>query len=253
MSQDAGHEGARAEHPPLTVVGSLRYDLIARTLRQLDGIHRVLEIGPGVGAVGARLAYDYEYVGIEQDETSAAIARSHIEAVGLGQVLQGTTSDFELGAFDLVCAFEVLEHIEDDEAALTEWRDLVRPGGWMMISVPAWPDRYGPYDELAGHLRRYTRSDLLCLAARVGLGDTQALAYGWPLANAFQRLWNMVASRSTLEGSAADRTARSGRWMQPRALASRTTHLLTSPFAALQARLTSTDLGVGLILVARRP
>lgn len=238
--------------PPLTVVGSLRYDLIRRTLRKLDGVSRILEIGPGVGGVGARLASTYEYVGVEQDESSAAIARSRIERFG-GQVLHGTTADFDLGAFDLVCAFEVLEHIEDDEAALSAWRDLTRPDGWVMVSVPAWPKRFGPYDELAGHLRRYDRASLEGLAARVGLEDARTFAYGFPLANIAQFLWNGIARRTAWEGSAADMTAKSGRWMQPGASSGRARERLTAPFALLQARLTSTSLGVGLILVARRP
>ena len=56
--------------PPFTLNAWLRYDLIERTLAGLDGIESILEIGAGRGALGARLAMRYRYVGVEPDELS---------------------------------------------------------------------------------------------------------------------------------------------------------------------------------------
>ena len=54
-----------------------------------------------------------------------------------------------------MCAFEVLEHIDDDALALKQWREYLRPSGWLLLSVPAHQDQYGAADELVGHYRRY--------------------------------------------------------------------------------------------------
>jgi SAM-dependent methyltransferase len=239
--------------PPLTLAGALRYDVLRRVIRQLDGVRTVLEIGAGVGGVGARLARRYEYTGIDADWESAAIARSRVAAVGTGSVIHGTTADLEPGSsFDLVCAFEVLEHIDDDEGALRAWRELIRPGGWLLLSVPAWRKRLRAHDEAAGHIRRYKRDDLEQLAAKVGLTVERVVGYGFPLGNLLEGVWNLAASSSSSRGTFAERTAQSGRRFQPPAFTGPANQALTLPFALLQRASARTDLGVGLILLARR-
>lgn len=64
-------------------------------------------------------------------------------------------------AFGSLICLNVLEHIEDDEATLGYFREMLRPGGRLMLLVPAHQALYGPMDELAGHQRRYNRR-LLC-------------------------------------------------------------------------------------------
>jgi SAM-dependent methyltransferase len=240
--------------PPLTLAGALRYDVLRRVLPQLDGVHSVLEIGVGVGGVAARLSRDYQYTGLDLDSESAAVARSRVTAAGNnGVVIHGTTADLEPGAsFDLVCAFEVIEHIEDDDGALREWREFVRPAGWLLLSVPAWHGPLGPHDEAAGHIRRYTRVGLTQLAERAGLSVERVVGYGFPLGNALEALWHLAASRSSRRGTLEERTAHSGRRFQPPSVVGAATQALTYPFAVVQRAWANTDLGVGLILVARR-
>lgn len=60
----------------------------------------------------------------------------------------------------MVCAFEVLEHIEDDKEALAERVTDVRPGGQLVLSVPAFQERFEPMDRHAGHFRRYSPEEL---------------------------------------------------------------------------------------------
>ena len=116
------------------------------------GVTDVLEIGCGQGALGARLSARYS--------TSAwspirilRRGRGPFARIEGGEVRNASVAT--LGPedrFDLVCAFEVLEHIEDDQNALIQWTAHLRPGGWLLISVPAHQRRYAAADELVGPL-----------------------------------------------------------------------------------------------------
>jgi SAM-dependent methyltransferase len=129
------------------------------------------------------------------------------------------TAEVEPGRqFDLVCAFEVLEHIEDDKAALTEWAGRLRPGGWLLISVPAHQRRFAPWDTYVGHFRRYDPPALADLLASCGFGQVDVRQYGWPLGYALETVRNQIAARrlGRAPGSTIDeRTASSARQLQP--------------------------------------
>ena len=215
---------------------------------------RVLEIGCGLGGFGARLAARYDYTGVEQDETSYATARPRIEAAG-GRAVHGPFTDLEGSAYDLVCAFEVLEHIEDDQAALHDWAKLIAPGGSLVISVPAGPERYGEWDRAVGHYRRYSPGRLESVLSQAGFTGIRLTHYGWPLGFATEAIRNRVAGRRdrrTRAGAAmADRTASSGRRLQPGRLAGPAVRVVVAPVLALQAR--RPDVGVGMVAVARKP
>ncbi len=71
--------------------------------------------------------------------------------------------------FDLVCLFDVLEHVDDDKQALSEAFRVLRPGGLVVASVPAYGWLYANNDRIAGHRRRYVRRSLRLLAARARL------------------------------------------------------------------------------------
>lgn len=101
--------------PALPLNAWLRWDLVRRMLP--SQARSVLEVGCGQGAVGARLAANHDYLGVEPDGTSFATASARI---GPLKVRNGMVEDVvEPGrTFDLVCAFEVLEHLEDDASAV---------------------------------------------------------------------------------------------------------------------------------------
>lgn len=241
--------------PPLAPLALQRWSVVAPIVEQIRPV-RILEIGCGLGSIGARLAARYDYTGVEQDETSYRTARDRIAAVG-GRVVHGSFSDVEGSDFDLVCAFEVLEHIEDDQAALHDWAKLITPGGSLVLSVPAGPKRYGEWDKAVGHYRRYSPARLESVLTEAGLGDIRLTHYGWPLGFVTETIRNQVARRRThAAGSAqpdamADRTASSGRRLQPGPVAGRVVEVAAAPFAYLQAR--RPDVGVGVVAVARKP
>jgi SAM-dependent methyltransferase len=234
--------------PPLTPMARLRYDRIRALLP--SSAQSVLEIGCGEGAVGYRLAQRYRYVGLEPDEQSRAVAR---QRVGVhGEVRAADVSTLVGEQYDVVCAFEVLEHIEDDRAALASWLSHVSPGGHLLLSVPAYASRFSHTDEVVGHCRRYEPADLDALLRDVGLADVQLSLYGAPLGYLIESVRNRVFARTSAEEPREQRTAASGRLMQPRnSLVGNAIGLGVAPFAVVQRAFPSR--GIGIVARGRRP
>jgi SAM-dependent methyltransferase len=157
--------------------------------------------------------------------------------------------------FDLVCAFEVLEHIEDDAGALASWARRLRPGGWLLLSVPAHQSRYSAHDELAGHYRRYDREPMTRLLAAAGFAEIEIREYGMPLGYLLEAGRNVIgrrqlASASVSQASMEERTSASGRLIQPRStLQGAATRWGTAPFRYVQRGFPRT--GTGLVVRAR--
>jgi SAM-dependent methyltransferase len=234
--------------PPLTFQSWLRWDVVERLLP--SGATSVLEIGAGMGGVGSMLATRFDYLGLEPDAASFSVARRRIEAAG-GRAEQLDDTGLPPGStFDLVCAFEVLEHLEDDTAALARWRALVRPGGAILVSVPGAPALHGAADERAGHVRRYDAARLDAALERAGWVDIRVVAYAFPIGYPLKKLRDVLAARDA-GGSAAERTAASGRWLQPGERLAPVTWAAALPFRVLQRPFTR--LGTGLVARATRP
>jgi SAM-dependent methyltransferase len=228
----------RPVHPPLTLQGWLRYDVVQRLLARLPEVRSVLEVGAGGGALGARLARRYDYTAVEPDPESFALASARVP----GRVLHELPPR---GTYDLVCAFEVLEHLDDDEAALRDWVRHVVPGGHVLVSVPAWPRLLGESDRRVGHRRRYTPEALRSLAAAAGLEVVELRLYAFPAGHALHAVRDVVARVRPPAGSGG-----SGRWLQPPDRLGALTFLAALPLRGLQ-RLFPWR-GSGLVLLARR-
>jgi SAM-dependent methyltransferase len=120
-----------------------------------------LEIGCGTGyTLGAlRSALPgAELTGTELFEEGLAVARERWPNVRLLQA-DARALPFD-NEFDLVAAFDVLEHIDDDAIALSETRRVVRPGGGIIVTVPQHRWLWSAADDFAHHQRRYSRSEL---------------------------------------------------------------------------------------------
>lgn len=239
--------------PGLPLNAWLRYDCIVRSLAGLPEVDSILEIGTGLGAVGARLARRYTYVGLEPSPESCAIARRNIEPAG-GKVICGDITALDAGElFALVGAFEVIEHIEDDAATLRLWREHVRPGGWVMLSAPPFQSRFGPHDRTVGHFRRYEPEQMAKLLVETGFTDPQVFLYGFPLGYALETARHVLARTSNQEGSTmAEQTAASGRRRQPPKWLAPVTQGVTLPFRVIQRPFLHTRLGTGLFALAQR-
>jgi SAM-dependent methyltransferase len=85
---------------------------------------------------------------------------------------------FADGAFDLVCALDVIEHVDDDNAALWELSRVTKRGGTLMISAPLHPSRWTAFDDFVGHKRRYEPPDLIGKLAHHQLVVERSALYG---------------------------------------------------------------------------
>lgn len=239
--------------PPLTLGAWQRYDIIRRILPSLEGTRSVLEIGAGTGAMGSRLAERFDYLGVEPDPISFEVANRRIRAHGKGQVLHGDVAAVPAGRkFDLVCAFEVLEHIEDDTAALEAWSARLSEGGWLLLSVPAFERRFSASDRHVGHHRRYERQQLIGLLRSVGVEVADVTTYGFPLGYVLDTIRSLIAKRRPADTSIDQRSAASGRWLQPPDSIGWLAGLLAWPFCLAQRPFGKTDLGVGFVAIGRK-
>jgi SAM-dependent methyltransferase len=126
---------------------------------------RVLDAGCGSGRTLDELARYGSAHGVELNPLGLAAARRRGHRVEQAPV---ETIPFEDASFDLVTCLDVIEHTEDDTAALRELRRVTRPGGNALVSVPAHPRLWSRHDEVNGHRRRYTRPTLRASAQAAG-------------------------------------------------------------------------------------
>lgn len=85
---------------------------------------------------------------------------------------------FADASFDLVCALDIVEHVEDDEAALAELARVAAPGAVFLFSAPLHPAYWTAFDDFVGHRRRYEPADILAKLARHGFRVEQSAVYG---------------------------------------------------------------------------
>jgi SAM-dependent methyltransferase len=85
---------------------------------------------------------------------------------------------FRDSAFDLVAAFDIVEHVDDDDAVLSELARVAAPTSTLLLSAPLHPSRWTKFDELVGHRRRYEPGQLLSKLARHGLSVVSTAVYG---------------------------------------------------------------------------
>jgi 2-polyprenyl-3-methyl-5-hydroxy-6-metoxy-1,4-benzoquinol methylase len=152
---------------------------------------RVLEIGCGVGSIIELLGNRELIVGADIESEVLEFARQRFGGrvrfaqIDAGAMTAGTVDDLRELAIDTVVCINVLEHIENDVAALEAMRSILRPGGHLALLVPAHQALYGAYDALDGHFRRYSKGAVVGLLRRAGFDVVKARyfnavgAIGW--------------------------------------------------------------------------
>lgn len=127
----------------------------------------MIDGGTGTGTWPVEMSGQCQVIGLDDHDESIALARPRLEAVG-GLILKTALDRVDLpdGVATVVTLLDVLEHLDDDTAALKEMVRLVRPGGLVVITVPALRWLWSDWDVALHHRRRYHRADLLQLVSR---------------------------------------------------------------------------------------
>lgn len=146
-----------------------RRKILAKTLAslKLPAKAQILEIGCGTGGNLTMLQSFGEVSGIEHD----AFAREYAKQISEINVSKGSLPD-KLSSdkkFDLICLFDVIEHIEDDTGSLKTVKNLLKPDGKIVVTVPAYMWLFSSHDMAHGHFRRYTASELSDKASQLDL------------------------------------------------------------------------------------
>lgn len=148
-----------------------RRAIILQVLRAHLGVQedrQILDVGCGAGGMLPMLAELGTVEGLEPDAES--VEHAHVNfpdfVVRQGRLPGDIPAD---GRFDLVTAFDVIEHIDDDLAAVVAMRHAARSDGSLVVTVPALPWLWSEHDELNGHHRRYTEATLRSVLTRAGL------------------------------------------------------------------------------------
>lgn len=107
---------------------------------------------------------------------------------GLGLVREGDVClmPFSDQTFDLVLATDILEHVDDDQKALSELQRVLKKTGHIVITVPTFPSLWGLQDDVAHHKRRYRRRDLLARISESGLDSRKCFHFNFLL---FVPIW----------------------------------------------------------------
>lgn len=205
MSPDAYLEMAETESRHWWFCG--RRQILDRLLAQLHlpKDARILEIGSGTGGNLAMLSRYGQVSALEMDETARQLATQ--KTGGVFDIRAGYCPDhipFADLQFDLICLFDVLEHIPDDKGTLKAVQNLLVPGGRVIITVPAHPWLWGAHDEYLHHQRRYTRAGFKSRLTEAGFRIRRLSYFNtllFPLA-ALVRLKERIAKSQQASGGA---------------------------------------------------
>jgi SAM-dependent methyltransferase len=130
-----------------------------------------LEVAPGLRprlpVDGTRFVDISEPALAKLSERSAQVVRAQI-----------THLPFRNASFDLVCAFDIIEHVDDEDGAFSELSRVMRPGAALLLSIPLHPSLWTAFDDFVGHKRRYEPEHLLAKLTQHHLAIERSAAYG---------------------------------------------------------------------------
>ena len=144
----------------------LAADLLDRGFERRRDL-RILDIGCGTGAMSVRLAAWGQVVSADFSPLALAFSRRR----GLHRLCAADAMrlPFRDASFDAVVALDILEHLPDDAAAAREIRRVLRPGGRLVATVPAYPSLWSAHDVALMHQRRYVAPQFRRLMEEGGL------------------------------------------------------------------------------------
>ena len=184
-----------------------RKHLLRALLGRMDGKDAViLDAGCGAGVAEDALSDLGTVIGIDiAPEALAGRAPTSPERLCLASV---DPAPFRDCSFDLVVALDILEHIEDDAAVLREFHRICKPGGMLLITVPAYNWIRSAHDDALGHYRRYSARQVAGLMRGAGFRLSKvsyAVTAPFPAAVVFRLLRRLIGSKGGSDLSEAPR------------------------------------------------
>lgn len=154
-----------------------RFDLIGDVVGSLTSGKsdvKILDAGCGTGQMTKLLEGYGDAVGLDL----ALEAINYAKIRGVKNLVQGSITEppFEPGSFDLVVSLDVIEHVDNDMQILAGLRDIVRPGGHLVVTVPAFQMLWSEHDEINHHKRRYRVPQLRHLVQEAGF-EVERITY----------------------------------------------------------------------------
>ena len=170
---------------------------LLKTHYSQDGSLRILDIGCGTGAMLDELAHFGHVVGADYAPEALQFCITRKVGADLARA-DVRRLPFADSSFDVVTAMDIVEHIDDDKAASCEIFRVLKPGGRLFVTVPAFPSLWSEHDEALHHFRRYTMPRLKDLFQRVGL-TVDKVSYTvttlFPLIWVFRQVSNLLPKR----------------------------------------------------------
>jgi SAM-dependent methyltransferase len=180
--------------------------MLRRLLPTVPG-PRILNAGCGAGSLTLRLLEaGLDVTSVDASAAFVARLREEVAARHPGRPAPVHEGDLHAlahadGSFDGAVCGEVLEHLDDDRAAMAEIARVLAPGGVLVASVPANPWRYDWLDHWAGHRRRYTPAGLEAPLREAGFAEVRVEPWGFPLTGLYHRRVFMPMLRRRLEAA----------------------------------------------------
>jgi SAM-dependent methyltransferase len=152
-----------------------RRAILRKELRRLPVTGRALDIGAaGGGNTRVLQAHGWQAVALEYSDSVADVAKAR----GISAIRADARDlPLESDSCGLVTAFDILEHIDEDYLAAAEIARVLKPGGTALIAVPCDMALWSAHDDEVGHVRRYTRSELVTVIKKAGLRVDQVWSW----------------------------------------------------------------------------
>lgn len=167
---------------------------------------KILNVGCGPGRSSQYLSTYGEVTSVEYDKDCCEFAS---EKTGL-KIINGSITElpFDDNSFDLVCAFDVIEHVENDQLAVSEMKRVVKNNGVILITVPAFMSLWSHHDVINHHFRRYKLNEIEKLFDKASDGNKIYTSYFnfflFPPIFLVRTISNLIKSGKNRPGSGSD-------------------------------------------------
>jgi SAM-dependent methyltransferase len=233
------------------------YDIL-KNLPSFGDCNKYIEIGYGTGI----FAYEFyrmgfDVYGYDSSKSAYNTAQELFNSDKQRLKLKNELHDEDKSAYDILGAYEVLEHIENDVGVLREWRELLNEKGLLLLSVPAHMKNFGLRDKWAGHFRRYEKENLHKLLTDSGFEVVRLISYGFPLPKLMNKAIEILIDKPHLkrmgQSDKAHKTSVSG---VARTEEYKFKNILPYRVLVLSGKIQrlfyNTDFGIGYIVAARK-